>query len=64
MIRRNKIVRLVEELNLRLGKLMPIMQQLHKISERMMTIKQQLAEPEKLISEQAAARNCCKSCAT
>jgi RNA polymerase primary sigma factor len=51
VVRRNKIVRLVEELNLRLGRLLPIMQQLHKISERMATIKQQLSEPEKLISE-------------
>ncbi len=51
VIRRGKIVRLVEELNLRLGKLMPMMAQLHKIGERMITIKQQLAEPEKLISE-------------
>jgi RNA polymerase primary sigma factor len=51
VVRRNKIVRLVEELNLRLGKLMPIMQQLHKIGERMVTIKQQLSEPEKLISD-------------
>jgi RNA polymerase primary sigma factor len=51
VVRRNKVVRLVEELNLRLGKLMPIMQQLHKIGERMVTIKQQLSEPEKLISD-------------
>jgi RNA polymerase primary sigma factor len=51
VIRRGKTVRLVEELNLRLGRLMPVMQQLHKIGERMVTIKQQLAEPEKLISE-------------
>jgi RNA polymerase primary sigma factor len=51
VVRRNKVVRLVEELNLRLGKLFPIMQQLHKISQRMVAIKQQLAEPEKLISE-------------
>ena len=43
VVRRNKIVRLVEELNLRLGRLMPIMQQLHKISERM-------------VHDQAAAR--------
>ena len=42
VIRRGKIVRLVEELNLRLGKLMPVMQQLHKIGERMVTIKLQL----------------------
>ena len=51
VIRRNKVVRLVEELNLRIGKLMPIMAQLHKIGQRMVSLKQQLAEPEKLISE-------------
>ncbi len=51
VVRRNKIVRLVEELNLRLGRLLPIMQQLHKISERMLTIRQQLAEPASIISE-------------
>jgi RNA polymerase primary sigma factor len=50
VVRRNKIVRLVEELNLRLGRLFPIMAQLHKICERMVSIRQQLAEPEKLIS--------------
>jgi len=55
VVRRNKIVRLVEELNLRLGKLMPIMAQLHKISQRMVTIREQLAEPEKLISEKQHA---------
>jgi RNA polymerase primary sigma factor len=53
--RRGKIVRLVEELNLRLGKLMPMMQQLHKIGERMSTIKQQLAEPERLTSDKLHA---------
>jgi RNA polymerase primary sigma factor len=51
VVRRNKIVRLVEELNLRLGRLLPILSQLHKISQRMITIKQQLAEPAKLVSE-------------
>jgi RNA polymerase primary sigma factor len=51
VVRRNKIVRLVEELNLRLGRLLPIMNQLHKISQRMVTIKHQLAEPQKLISD-------------
>jgi RNA polymerase primary sigma factor len=51
VVRRNKIVRLVEELNLRLGRLLPIMQQLHRIGDRMVTIKEQLAEPEKLVSE-------------
>jgi RNA polymerase primary sigma factor len=55
VIRRNKVVRLVEELNLRLGKLLPIMQQLHKISQRMVAIKQQLAEPEKLLSDRQHA---------
>jgi len=54
-IRRGKIVRLVEELNLRLGKLLPVMQQLHKIGERMATIKLQLSEPEKLISDKQQA---------
>ena len=34
---------------------MPIMQQLHEIGERMVTIKQQLAEPEKLISQKQHA---------
>ncbi|MCC7476075.1 MAG: sigma-70 family RNA polymerase sigma factor [Pirellulales bacterium] len=51
VVRRGKIVRLIEELNLRLSKLMPLMQQLHKIGERMGSIKQQLAEPEKLLSD-------------
>ncbi len=55
VVRRNKVVRLVEELNLRLGKLMPIMAQLHKISQRMVIIKQQLAEPQKLLSEKQHA---------
>ncbi|HEX5470338.1 MAG TPA: sigma-70 family RNA polymerase sigma factor, partial [Lacipirellulaceae bacterium] len=50
IVRRNKIVRLVEELNLRLGKLLPIMSQLHKIGERMGTVKLQLSEPGKLIN--------------
>jgi RNA polymerase primary sigma factor len=50
IVRRNKIVRLVEELNLRLGRLLPIMAQLHKISQRMISIREQLAEPEKLLS--------------
>ena len=51
IIRRNKIIRLVEELNLRLQRLMPLMDQLHEIGHRMATIKQQLAEPEKLLDE-------------
>jgi len=55
VVRRGKIVRLVEELNLRQGKLLPVMQQLHKIGERMVTIKLQLGEPEKLISEKQEA---------
>jgi RNA polymerase primary sigma factor len=50
VVRRNKVVRLVEELNLRLGRLLPIMQQLHKISQRMNSIRAQLAQPEKLLS--------------
>ncbi len=51
VVRRNKIVRLVEELNLRLGRLLPIMAQLHKISHRMVSIKQQLDQPENLFSD-------------
>lgn len=47
--RRNKAVRLVEELNLRLQRLLPIMEQLHEISARMTTVKQQLAHPEDLL---------------
>ncbi|TWT99229.1 RNA polymerase sigma factor SigA [Botrimarina colliarenosi] len=51
MVRRNKIVRLVEEMNLRLQRLLPLMDQLHEIGHRMATIKEQLAEPEKLLDE-------------
>jgi RNA polymerase primary sigma factor len=54
-VRRGKIVRLVEELNLRQGKLLPIMQQLHKIGERMVTLKLQLSEPDRLISDKQEA---------
>ncbi|MEM9186988.1 MAG: sigma-70 family RNA polymerase sigma factor [Planctomycetota bacterium] len=46
IVRRNKVVRLVEEMNLRLGKLLPAMDQLHEIGHRMATIKEQLAEGE------------------
>ncbi|QDU58009.1 sigma-70 family RNA polymerase sigma factor [Aeoliella mucimassa] len=46
IVRRNKVVRLVEEMNLRLQKLLPIMDELHQIGHRMATIKQQLAEPQ------------------
>jgi RNA polymerase primary sigma factor len=48
--RRNKVVRLIEELNLRIGKLMPIMQQLHDIAERMGGIKRCLTEPNSILS--------------
>jgi RNA polymerase primary sigma factor len=41
--RRNKVIRLVEELNLRIQRLTPLMSQLHEISERMWTLKEQLA---------------------
>ncbi len=49
--RRNKVIRLVEELNLRLPRLFPIMEQLHEIGHRMTVIKQQLAEPSQLLDE-------------
>lgn len=51
IIRRNKIIRLVEEMNLRLPRLLPIMDQLHEIGHRMSIIKQQLAEPSTLLDE-------------
>ena len=47
--RRNKAVRLVEELNLRLQRLLPLMEQLHEISARMTTVKEQLSHPEQLL---------------
>lgn len=53
--RRNKIVRLVEELNLRIGRLMPIMHELHKIAGRMETIRQHLADPNTVLSSGAQA---------
>lgn len=49
VIRRGKIIRLVEELNLRLQRLLPVMDELHKIGERMAVIKQQLAEPNEIL---------------
>ncbi|MEO0531639.1 MAG: sigma-70 family RNA polymerase sigma factor, partial [Planctomycetota bacterium] len=54
IIRRNKIIRLVEEMNLRLQRLLPLMDQLHEIGHRMATIKEQLAEPERLLDESHA----------
>ncbi|MGI9454991.1 MAG: RNA polymerase sigma factor RpoD/SigA [Aeoliella sp.] len=51
IVRRNKVVRLVEEMNLRLPKLMPAMVELHEIGHRMATLKQQLSEPNDLIGE-------------
>ncbi|WP_182867013.1 sigma-70 family RNA polymerase sigma factor [Stieleria mannarensis] len=44
VIRRNKAVRLVEEMNLRTGKLQPIFQKLQKSSRRMNEIRKQLQE--------------------
>lgn len=44
IVRRNKVVRLVEELNLRIQRLTPIMDQLHEISARMQSIAAQLRE--------------------
>ena len=38
-------------MNLRLQRLLPLMDQLHEIGHRMATIKEQLAEPEKLLDE-------------
>src|SRR6056297_2283056 len=48
VIRRNKAVRLVEEMNLRTGKLQPIFERLRKTSDRMEEIRELLAHPERL----------------
>lgn len=48
VIRRNKAVRLVEEMNLRTGKLQPIFEKLRIASDRMVEIKTLLADPETL----------------
>lgn len=47
--RRNKVVRMVEEMNLRIARLMPLMDQLHKISDRMIELKQQLSQQNELL---------------
>ncbi|MCH2114464.1 MAG: sigma-70 family RNA polymerase sigma factor [Pirellulales bacterium] len=49
IVRRNKAIRLVEELNLRLQKLLPILEQLQQIYSRMSTLKQQLRHPEQMV---------------
>tara|TARA_B100000700_G_scaffold59999_1_gene65541 strand:+ start:11789 stop:13264 length:1476 start_codon:yes stop_codon:yes gene_type:complete len=46
VIRRNKAVRLIEEMNLRTNKLQPAFKELCKIRERMVSLKQQLREVE------------------
>lgn len=51
IVRRNKAIRLVEEMNLRLPKLLPVMEELHEIGHRMATIKQQLAEPDEVLGQ-------------
>jgi RNA polymerase primary sigma factor len=48
VIRRNKAVRLIEEMNLRTGKLQPLFEKLRKASQRMIEIKTLLCEPETL----------------
>ncbi len=48
VIRRNKAVRLVEEMNLRTNKLQPLFEKLRKASNRMVEIKAMMAEPETL----------------
>ncbi len=49
IIRRNKVIRLVEELNLRLQRLTPLMERLHEINERMQVIKSQLSDPAQML---------------
>lgn len=46
VIRRNKCVRLVEELNLRTNKLTPLFDDVRSISERMVVLQEQIAEAE------------------
>ncbi len=46
--RRNKAVRLVEELNLRINRLQPLFDKLEEISERMQVLHQQVREAEQL----------------
>jgi RNA polymerase primary sigma factor len=53
--RRNKIVRLVEELNLRIGKLLPIMLQLQEVGQRMAAVKRQLVERNPIFGPQQFA---------
>jgi len=48
VVRRNKAVRLVEEMNLRSGKLEPIFENLRKASNRMQEIRSVLADPDAL----------------
>ncbi len=48
VIRRNKAVRLVEEMNLRTNKLQPIFEKLRRSAYRMTEIRQTLAEPHRL----------------
>lgn len=48
IIRRNKAVRLVEEMNLRTNKLQPIFDKLRRTSQRMLEIKSILADPQRL----------------
>jgi RNA polymerase primary sigma factor len=49
IVRRNKAIRLVEEMNLRIARLLPLMDALHEIGRRMGAIKEQLAEPNPLL---------------
>ena len=50
VVRRNKAVRLVEEMNLRIGKLQPLFEKLRRASDRMIEIKSTLADEHKLAS--------------
>ena len=48
MVRRNKAVRLVEELNLRTNRLQPLFDKLQEISDRMSICKRQMEEADAL----------------
>jgi RNA polymerase primary sigma factor len=57
VIRRNKIVRLVEELNLRISKIFPLYQRLREISQRMDTVLQQLGTTRAGLNGSAVSHN-------
>ena len=64
--RRNKAVRLVEELNLRTGRLQPLFDKLHEIAERMGTIEAaaRRGRSQRHLGRPDSSTSCAASCAT